>query len=151
MRPRGGGLGVLGGDRYKAGSHIGTSKYFSLEVFEGVKLSPVELSSVDRCSSSPSSWLPICTPSKEEANGRSAVLSAYTIIHAVISAKSDPPTLKRCIMQPSIPTPSKASLPLATQNGALDAVTKPGIAAVTQNKTIALDIIKHAERRILFW
>lgn len=138
-------------------------------MLEAVKLSSVELSSVDRCSSSPSSWLPICTPSKEEANGRSALLSAYTTIHAVIlmnesipvrspqqieqshSAKSDPPTLKRWIMQPSIPTPSRASLPLAAQNGALDAVTNPGIAAATQNKTIALDIIKHAERSMLFW
>ena len=54
-------------------------------------------------------------------------------------------------MQPSIPTPAKVSLPLAAQNGALDAVTNPGTAAATQNKTIALEIIKHAERRMFSW
>lgn len=51
-------------------------------------------------------------------------------------------------MHPSIPKLSKASLPLAAQNGALDAVTSPGIAAATQNKIIALDIITHAERNM---
>ena len=60
----------------------------------------------------------------------------------------DPATLKRWIMHPSRPRLSKASLPLAAQNGALDAVTSPGIAAATQNRIIALDIIKHAEGRI---
>ena len=54
-------------------------------------------------------------------------------------------------MHPSIPKPSKVSLPLAAQNGALDAVTSPGTAAATQNKIIALDIIKHAERITFFW
>ena len=64
---------------------MGTSKYFSLGLLESVKLSSVELSSVDKCiSSSSSSCSRICTPSKEEANGRSALLSAYTITHDVI-------------------------------------------------------------------
>ena len=37
---------------------------------------------------------------------------------------------------------------MAAQNGALDVVTNPGIAAATQNRIIALDIIRHAERRM---
>ena len=63
----------------------------------------------------------------------------------------DPATLKRWIMHPSRPRFSKASLPSAAQNGALDAVTSPGIAAATQNRIIALDIIKHAEGKIFLW
>ena len=63
----------------------------------------------------------------------------------------DPATLKRWIMHPSMPRLSKASLPLAAQNGALDAVTSPGIAAATQNRIMALDIIKHAEGRVFLW
>ena len=73
---------------------MGTSRYFSLELFETVKLSSVELNSVDRCSSSSTSWTRMCTPSKEEANGCSAVLRAYTIRHDVIlMKKSIPPSL----------------------------------------------------------
>ena len=84
MRPRGGGLGGLGEQVYKAGSHIGTSKYFSFGLLKTVGLSSVELRSVDSCSSSSTSRFRICTPSKDEANGRFKVLSAYTIIHDVI-------------------------------------------------------------------
>ena len=63
---------------------MGTSWYFSLEFSETVKLSSVELRSVDKCSSSSSLLFRTCTPSKEEANGRSAVFSEYTIIQEVI-------------------------------------------------------------------
>ena len=84
MRPRGGGLGLFGGLVYRAGSHIGTSRYFSLGLFETVKLSSVEFSSDDKCNSSSSTWSHVRTPSKEEAKGRSAVFSAYTITHDVI-------------------------------------------------------------------
>ena len=63
---------------------MGISRYFSLESSETVKLNSVELSSVDRCVSSSSSWFRICTPSKDEANGSSAVFSVYTIRHDVI-------------------------------------------------------------------
>ena len=76
-------MDVLGGHGYKVGSYKGTSRYFSLWVSETVKLSSVELSSVDRCISS-SLWFETCTPNKEEAKGRSAVLSAYTIVHDTI-------------------------------------------------------------------
>lgn len=55
---------------------MGASRYFSLGLSDTVKLSSVELSSVDRFNSSSSLWFGTCTPSKEEANGRSAVLSA---------------------------------------------------------------------------
>ena len=54
IRPRGGGLGFLGGLGYRAGSHIGISWYFSLGLFKIVKLNSVELSSVDKCSCSSS-------------------------------------------------------------------------------------------------
>lgn len=69
---------------YKAGSHIGISKYGLLGLLETVRQTSVELRSVDNCSSSSTSIFRICTPSKDEAKGRSAVLSAYTIIHDVI-------------------------------------------------------------------
>ena len=84
MRLRGDGFGLLVGLGYRARSHVGTSKHFSLGLFEAVKLKSIELSSVDRCSSSSSSWGRTCTPSKEEANGCSAILSEYTIVHDVI-------------------------------------------------------------------
>lgn len=66
---------------------MGISRYFSLGFSEPVKLSSVESSSVGRCNSSSSSLFRICTPSIEEANGRSAVFSAYTIIQDVILMK----------------------------------------------------------------